>query len=113
MNKATELTGQLLQFSNQQPMKPTILNPNEVVQELTGMLKNFLKKNITLIKNLSKEMSNVLVDRGQPESVITNLVVNAKHAMKNGGSLTISTFSRDSSVYITVSDSGEGIPEET
>jgi len=111
-NRATEITRQLLEFSKQQPIKSIILNPNVIIQNLSGTLKNILDSNICYKNNLQSDIDNVLVDEGQLERVITNLVVNAKDTMQNGGSLIISTFSTETSIFITVSDSGEGIPEE-
>ncbi len=111
-NRATELTRQLLEFSKQQPIKSIILNPNVIIQNLTGILKNILNSNICYKNNLQSGICKVLVDSGQLERVITNLVINAKDAMQNGGDLTISTFSTESSVFITVSDTGDGIPKD-
>ncbi len=109
--RATELTRQFLEFSKQQSANPSLFNPNDIINSLRVMLISVINININLIIN-NKNTSKVLVDKGQLERVITNLVVNAGDSMPEGGVLTISTFCNDSSVFITVTDTGEGIPEE-
>lgn len=111
-NRATELTKQLLEFSNQQPIESILLDPNEIIEGLVALLKGVVSDTVIFQVHLESNIGNILVNRAQFERVITNLVVNANDAMPTGGSLTISTFSRNSSVVITVSDTGEGIPIE-
>ncbi|MFC1607941.1 hypothetical protein ACFL47_08220 [Candidatus Latescibacterota bacterium] len=55
------------------------------------MLRRFITENIEYSTIPYKQLWNVMVDRGQIEQVLTNLVVNASDAMPDGGSLTIET----------------------
>ncbi len=89
--RAAELTKQLLAFSRQQVLEPQLLNLNDVVAQLTRMLKRLIGEDIELQVLARAEPANVRVDRSQLEQVIVNLVMNARDAMPAGGTLTIET----------------------
>ncbi len=76
------------------------------------MLKHKLKKNqIEVIKKYCEDCPEVPLFVSEINQVWTNLIDNAVDAMKNGGMLTIKT-QLDKHIYITISDTGHGIPEE-
>jgi two-component system cell cycle sensor histidine kinase/response regulator CckA len=89
--RATVLTSQLLAFSRHQMLRPIVLDLNRIVSELETMLGRLLREDIQLTLLPAPRAGNVYADAGQIEQVITNLVVNARDAMPNGGSLTIET----------------------
>ena len=61
---------------------------------------------------LEEKIPLIDFDSGFMKQVLINLIKNAIHAMPDGGTLTIGTAIRDNSVFITVKDTGEGIPDE-
>jgi two-component system, cell cycle sensor histidine kinase and response regulator CckA len=89
--RAALLTKQLLAFSRQQVLKPHILDLNQVIGDLQQMLRRLLREDIDIVLSLDPALGSVAADPGQIEQIVMNLVVNARDAMQNGGSLSIET----------------------
>ena len=126
-NRASNLVRQLLAFSRQQTLRPKVLSISDVIAELSNLVRRLIGENITLDVKHGRDLSSVKVDQGQLEQVIINLAVNAKDAMPNGGTLTISTRTLKSNdplldqfevivpsdyVLIELRDTGTGIDEK-
>src|ERR1700682_4648201 len=86
---AARLTHQLLAFARREVIRPQSLNVNAVVGELEPLLRRTLGEHIECITSLEKTVCPALIDPGQLEQVITNLAINARDAMFNGGRLAI------------------------
>ncbi|HEX6307275.1 MAG TPA: PAS domain S-box protein [Longimicrobiales bacterium] len=91
-DRATELTRQLLTFARKQPSRPVSLNPNVLISDIEKLLRRLIRADVTLETNL-QDVPNVLIDPGQLEQVIVNLVVNARDAVGEGGRISIATSS--------------------
>ena len=89
-DRAARLTRQLLMFSRKNVMQPEPVDLREAVNDLSKMLRRVLGETITLEFNPPAELPLVQADIGMIEQVIMNLVVNARDAMAEGGTLTIS-----------------------
>jgi len=127
--RAATLTRQLLAFSRQQILEPRVLSLDTVVAGTESLLRRLLGEDIDLVVVLTPDVGSVKADRGQIEQVMTNLAVNARDAMPQGGRLTIETqcvtIDKDvarqlgvtmlpgSYVLLAVSDSGVGMDEAT
>jgi len=126
--RAASLTRQLLAFSRQQVLSPSVLSLNSLVTDMEKMLPRLLGEDINVSLSLDPELGNVKADQSQIEQVIMNLAVNARDAMPSGGKLHIQTanmemdhaFTRDrpgskvgSYVMLAITDSGTGMSPET
>ncbi len=126
--RAAALTRQLLAYSRQQILAPQVLELPLVVDQLGGMLRRVIGEDLRLVTQHVDGDCFVRVDRGQIEQVLLNLVVNARDAMPNGGTITISTSraeigaTREGAllevapgpyVCLTVADTGTGMDEAT
>ncbi len=126
INKAAEhasvLTRQLLTFSRRQLLKPEVLDLNARVRDLEKMLRRLVGENITLYVRLAPRPTWVKADAGQIEQVIWNLVVNARDAIDEAGSITLESAHVNvtepgrgtrSGVLLSVCDTGHGMDETT
>jgi two-component system cell cycle sensor histidine kinase/response regulator CckA len=91
VERATNLIKQLLSFGRRQIIEPQTLSLNRVVGDLSRMLQRIIGEDIELAANLAPDLWPIRVDPSQMEQVIMNLVVNARDAMPDGGTLTIET----------------------
>ena len=123
--RAARLTQQLLAFSRQQVLQPRVVDLNETVANLSSMLQRLIGSHVRLDVQIGEGSWTVLVDPGQIEQVLMNLVVNARDAMPRGGTITIRTSTDRVAaprlhqgvsipsgdwVVFEVTDSGEGMP---
>ncbi|WP_368744848.1 hybrid sensor histidine kinase/response regulator [Desertibaculum subflavum] len=90
-NRAANLVRQLLAFSRQQTLRPKVINITDVLAELSHLLRRLIGATIQLQMVHGRDLGLIKVDQGQLEQVIINLVVNARDAMPEGGTLTIRT----------------------
>ncbi|HEX7338246.1 MAG TPA: ATP-binding protein [Gemmatimonadales bacterium] len=89
--RAAGITRQLLAFTRQQVLQPTVLDVSGVITDVHRMLSGFLGADIQLTMHLDPGTGRVRADRGQLEQVIINLALNARYAMPKGGRLRLQT----------------------
>ena len=126
-NRAAGLVRQLLAFSRRQTLRPQVLILSEVLGDLSMLLRRLIGERIELKVDHGADLWLVKADVNQLEQVIINLVVNARDAMPDGGTLTIKTrnLAEDAVaneqepniapadyVVIEVVDTGTGMPAE-
>jgi two-component system, cell cycle sensor histidine kinase and response regulator CckA len=125
--RAAALTRQLLTISRNELVRPRPMDLNDVVQAAGPMFRRLIDARIEIKVDLADAPARIKADPSQIEQVLLNLVVNARDAMPNGGTLSIEVTQvihrpeaapRDLHlpagpyVVLVVSDSGHGIPEE-
>ncbi len=128
--RAATVTAQVLAFSRQQMLQPTVLRPADLLVTLEPILRRLLGADRELVLDVAPDTGHVVADRGQLEQVLINLALNARDAMGPGGQLTVAvrsilldaTFTErhpeaagllGPSVMLEVSDTGHGIDETT
>ncbi|EEW25539.1 ATP-binding protein [Rhodobacter ferrooxidans] len=126
-NRAASLVGQLLAFSRKQTLKPERLDLQEVLSDLTHLLNRLVGERVNLRLAHAPDLGPIRADKRQLEQVVMNLVVNARDAMPEGGTIRIETealtlrdeLRRDRAVVpkgeyavIRVLDTGCGIPAD-
>jgi two-component system cell cycle sensor histidine kinase/response regulator CckA len=126
-NRAASLVGQLLAFSRKQTLKPEKLDLQDVLSDLAHLLNRLVGERIKLRLSHAQDLGMIRADRRKLEQVVMNLVVNARDAMPDGGTIRIESEAltlrddllRDRAVVpagdyavIRVADTGCGIPED-
>ncbi|MCC0024811.1 MAG: response regulator [Hyphomicrobiaceae bacterium] len=126
-NRAAGLVRQLLAFSRRQTLRPQVLDMNNVVGDLTALLRRLIGQNVSLDVDVAGDVWPVRADQVQLEQVVINLVVNARDAMPDGGEITLRTrnvWAQEAGqmnykgmpaadyVLIEVEDTGTGMPPE-
>jgi len=127
--RGAALTEKLLILSRRKFSKPEIINPNDVLADIRGMLSRTLGEDIELVLELDKSVGKVMVDPSGLEQIALNIALNAREAMPEGGTLLIRTrnYEIDESEVLVASgerkpgkysvlifeDTGKGMDEET
>jgi len=87
--RATRLTKQLLAFSRQQVLERRVVDLAAAIRELQPMITRLIGEDVQCSFDLSQSPQFVLIDPGQFEQIVMNLVINARDAMSGGGKLTL------------------------
>ena len=90
-NRAANLVRQLLAFSRQQRIQPKILALTDVLRETSDLIRRLIGDGVELKIIHGRDLAPILVDQGQLELVIINIVLNARDGMPDGGTLTMRT----------------------
>ena len=125
IQSGSKLTGQLLGYARKGKYEVKPINPNDVIQE-TSETFGRMRKDITIHKNFSSDLYDILADSGQIEQILLNLFVNAADAMPAGGKLNLastnathedmktSVFNPKPGIYVklTIADTGTGMDKK-
>ncbi|MCK4965540.1 response regulator, partial [bacterium] len=124
--RAADLTQQLLGFARGGKYNPVPLNINKVIKEAINVSENIFEKSIKVKYDLDNNISTIEADENQLNQVLTNIIINAKDAMPDGGEIIIKTenifinkeyaeslseFKKGYYVKISITDTGIGMPK--
>jgi PAS domain S-box-containing protein len=111
VRRVQKIVRQLLDFSQQHEPEFALTDINHVVDRVLVLTTHLFAPNrIVLETVLGQGLPNVMIDQHMIEQVLMNLVLNAVHAMKDGGALTIRTSVVEGVCLVEVRDTGSGIP---
>jgi PAS domain S-box-containing protein len=120
--RGESLTRQLLTFSRRQHLSPTVVDLNASIKNIRPMIESSLRGNIVYNEAIDPAVQPVKVDLAELELAIVNIAVNARDAMPNGGTFTLTVGNVPANgasggdeangdlVAIQFSDTGVGIP---
>src|SRR4029077_16909044 len=122
--RGESLTRQLLTFSRRQHLSPTVVDLDASIRNIRPMIESSLRGNIVYNEAIDPAVRPVKVDLAELELAIVNIAVNARDAMPNGGSFTVTLGNvpaeaeaeaggeRQDAVLVPIhfSDTGSGIP---
>ncbi|MDX9860444.1 MAG: PAS domain S-box protein [Rhodospirillales bacterium] len=125
VQRAADLTDRLLAFSRRHDLSPQVLDLEPAVREMAAMWGRSLGELVAVSVQCDADVPPVIVDRGQLETALLNLAVNARDAMPAGGSLTVRVArgqpmapsgpdggDAGNFVCIAISDTGTGMPAD-
>ncbi|MGB6222375.1 PAS domain-containing protein [Haloferula sp.] len=133
IDRAKKIVKGLVDFSSARQLSLEPKDLNEVVRDSHALVEYQLKKaRVRVIEELSESLPEVKLDTTKLEQVLVNLMINASHAMPDGGEITLRTYATtledvrrdeglrtaghlragDSVVRIEIDDTGTGISEE-
>ena len=120
--RGARLTSQLLAFSRVQRLEVRATYVAPLIEEMRPLLRNVLGPGIEKKFDLDPHLTPVLADPTQLEVAVLNLAINARDAMPDGGTLTISTQRRritddpdlapDTYVELSIADTGSGMDQD-
>ncbi|MBP6443878.1 MAG: response regulator [Gemmatimonadales bacterium] len=110
--RAADLTSQLLAFARRQVVQPRVVDVNALILDANRRLRQLVGDGVALSIRLSPDPAPILIDPTQGDQLLTNLAVNARDAMPEGGTLTIQALAVRDEVHMTFRDTGQGIAPE-
>src|SRR5476651_2553903 len=104
---------QFLQAIRPAPLQLKMASLNGVVEKTLELLRPEIEnRGIAVKTKLARNLTATPVDATQMQQVLVNLVKNASQAMTSGGALTLQTGENADAVWVSVADTGGGIPQE-
>jgi CheY-like chemotaxis protein len=125
--RGAEVTRRLLAFARSQPLAPSSVALNDLVEAVTEIVPLSLGQDISIERRLAEELWPTMVDSAEMENALLNLLLNARDAMPQGGVISVETrnvhltqgYSEGHNrvepgdyVMIRVSDTGVGMSED-
>ncbi|MDR1418367.1 MAG: PAS domain S-box protein [Endomicrobium sp.] len=103
----------MLDFSRRDPLKTIESKLETIIEKTLPIIEKSLKNtNIEIIKNLKDPDILINLNPMQMQQVLLNIILNAKDAMPNGGTITISTVLKNNSYILSIADTGTGIDKK-
>jgi len=125
IKRGANITSRLLSFARRQPLRATAVNLPLLMDDFVSLMKGSLPNDINLVLSLDASLATPWCDSGQLEDAMVNLVLNARDAMKDKGTITVVAKNRTVTdglyfdeevrpgqyVEITIKDEGTGFSD--
>jgi signal transduction histidine kinase len=113
VERITRVMNQLLTFARRKPRQPGSVDLQEVIENSIEIFQERLSRHhVQVLRHLDSDCPSVLADSDQMNQVLINLIMNAVHAMPEGGTLRFGLAREKDMVKLTVSDTGHGMPKD-
>lgn len=113
INRLDYIVTQFLNAIRPAPLQMKLATLNEVVEKTVTLLRPEIEnRGIAIRSKLARQLTATPIDATQLQQVLVNLVKNAAQAMSTGGTLSLQTGEDSDGVWVSVSDTGGGIPRE-
>ena len=113
VERITRVMNQLLSFARRKPPQRVPLDLKQVIEDGMEMFQERLARNqIRVEMVMADPCPMVLADADQMSQVVLNLIMNALHAMPEGGTLRVGLEPEQPMVKLTIVDTGHGIPPD-
>jgi len=113
INRLDYIVTQFLQAIRPAPLQLKLTTLNEVVQKTLELLQPELdNRGVTVKAKLARPLASSPIDPTQVQQALVNLIKNAMQVMTKGGTLTLQTGESMDGVWVSVADTGGGIPQE-
>ncbi|MEW6738283.1 MAG: c-type heme family protein [Nitrospirota bacterium] len=114
LSKIQDIIRQLLDFSKRSALSVSPVSINSLIENVLRLTDYLIaKKEIRVVKNLSQEIPEIMVDPNKMEQVFLNIILNAIQEMDGkSGMLTIETFSDNGFCKASFADTGSGISDK-
>jgi two-component system NtrC family sensor kinase len=111
--RLTEMLRKMLSFSKPDEEEKQPTNINTILDEILLLYEKQLRENsIRISSSFTKDLEMIYASKNQLRQVILNMISNARDAMPEGGTLTVTTGAENDNIYIDISDTGTGIKKE-
>jgi len=124
-DRGTKLTRQLLAFARKTRLEPKRINLNDLIHDFGDLIDNTVGAQIRLVTALERRLPDVQIDPSHLEMALLNVLLNARDAMPEGGTVTIATelwklngnaaahqLPEGDYVVLSISDEGSGMSED-
>jgi signal transduction histidine kinase len=124
VERGAKLASHLLAFARRQPLQSVVIDPGHLLREMDDMARRVLGASTLVRTEIAHGLGSTMIDPNQLNNVLLNLVINARDAMPDGGTLTIRGANIDDGddvppevphgdyVMLEIADTGKGMPPD-
>ncbi|MGF6180723.1 signal transduction histidine kinase [Massilia sp. UYP32] len=124
VERGAKLAAHLLAFARRQPLQSVVIDPGHLLREMDDMARRVLGASTLVRTEIAHGLGSTMIDPNQLNNVLLNLVINARDAMPDGGTLTIrgdnvgaddelpAEVPEGDYVMLEIADTGKGMPPD-